>query len=93
MRQRATFKRIQVNVSTEFDALIGSLRQRTGEDTTAEIFRFSIMLLDAAVNARAAGNRLAIVDQRGRIVNDIVIPYRSAVPDKATVIRRRGPRE
>jgi hypothetical protein len=66
-------KRLNANLPIEFYSEVEELAEEHGW-TITDLIRLSLSLLKTAYGAIHEGNRLAVVNKRGRVVKEILLP-------------------
>lgn len=66
---------IHLSISPRLGCMVDELADRIGKEDSAAVFGLAIWLLKIAVDAKAEGNRLAIVDgELEEVIQEILVP-------------------
>jgi predicted transcriptional regulator len=71
MATAETRVRLTVEVTDELNQRLADLARELG-GSKCDVFRKAIALVEVAVNAKRHGKRIAVLDQRGRVVTTII---------------------
>ena len=66
-------KRMNLELSEEFDATLEALKQAMGKTSKAEVIRSAVTLLKYAKEQEARGGHLAITSEAGDVEKQIVV--------------------
>lgn len=70
-RRRASAVRVSLDMSPEDNDLLEKLASAHGT-TKSQILRRAVALFHVASEAKASGNRIAVIDQEKKVVTEIV---------------------